>query len=53
MTNNPKEKILYLSELNNSDPRIRISLDRRLNDVRHDVVQGRELIIRIDRMLDH
>ena len=53
MTNNPKEKILYLSELNNSDPRIRISLDRRLNDVRHDVIQGRRLIIRVDRMLDH
>ena len=38
MTNNPKEKIVNLSELSSSDPRIRTPLDRRLNDVRHDVI---------------
>ena len=53
MTNNPKEKILYLSELSSSDPRIITPLDRRPSDVRHDVVQGRRLIIKVDRMLDH
>ena len=53
MTNNPKEKIVNLSELSSSDPRIRTPLDRRLNDVRHDVVQGRRLITRADKMLDH
>ena len=53
MTNNPKEKIMNLSELSSSDPRIRTPLDRRFSDKRHDVVQGRRLIIRVDRMLDH
>ena len=38
MTSNPKEKIVNLSELNRSDPRIRTPLDRRPSDVRHDVV---------------
>ena len=53
MTNNPKERIMNLSELSNGDPRIRTPLDRRPSDIRHDVVQGRRLIIRVDRMLDH
>ena len=53
MTSNPKEEIMNLSELNNGDPRIRTPLDRRPSDIRHDVVQGRRLIIRVDRMLDH
>ena len=52
MTNNPKEKIMNLSKLSSGDPRIRTPLDKRPSDVRHDVVQGRELIIRIDRMLN-
>ena len=38
MTSNPKEKIVNLNELSSSDPRIRTPLDRRLNDVRHDVI---------------
>ena len=38
MTSNPKEEIVNLSGLNSSDPRIRTLLDRRLSDVRHDVV---------------
>ena len=38
MTSNPKEKIVKLSELISSDPRIRTPLDRRASDVRHDVV---------------
>lgn len=53
MTSNPKEKIVNLSELSSSDLRIKTPLDRRPNDIRHDVVQGRRLIIRVDRMLDH
>ena len=53
MTSNPKEKIVNLSELSSRDPRIRTPLDKRPNDIRHDVVQGRRLIIRVDRMLDH
>ena len=53
MISNPKEKIVNLSELIGSDPRIRTLLDRRPSDIRHDVVQGRRLIIRVDRMLDH
>ena len=53
MTNNPKERIMNLSELSSGDPRIRTPLDRRPSDIRHDVVQGRRLIIRVDRMLDH
>ena len=38
MTSNPKEKIMNLSELNSSDPKIRTPLDRRPSDVRHDVI---------------
>ena len=53
MTSNPKEEIMNLNELNSGDPRIRTPLDRRPSDIRHDVVQGRRLIIRVDRMLDH
>ena len=53
MTSNPKEEIMNLSELSSGDSRIRTSLDRRPNDIRHDVIQGRRLIIRVDRMMDH
>ena len=48
MISNPKEKIMNHSELSIGDLRIRTPLD-----IRHDVVQGRRLIIRVDRMLDH
>ena len=53
MTRNPKEEIMNLSELNSGDPRIITSLDRRPSDIRHDVIQRRRLIIKVDRMLDH
>ena len=53
MTSNPKEKIMNFSKFSSGDPRIRTPLDRRPIDIRHDVVQGRRLIIRVDRMLDH
>ena len=53
MTSNPKEKIVNRSELSSSDPMIRTPLDKRPSDIRHDVVQGRRLIIRVDGMLDH
>ena len=52
MTHYPKEKIGSLSELSRSDPRIRTPPNRSPNDVRHDVIQGRRLIIGIDRVLD-
>ena len=52
MTCYPREKISSLSEFNRSDPRIRTPPDRSPNDVRHDVVQERRLIIGIDRVLD-
>ena len=48
MTSNPKEKIMNRSELSSGDPRIRTPLDRRPIDIRHDVIQGRRLIIRQD-----
>ena len=53
MTSNPKEKIMNQSELSDGDPRIRTRLDRRPSDIRHDVIQGRRLIIKIDRITDH
>ena len=40
MTSYPKEKIVNLNKLNSSDPRIRTPLDKRPNDVRHNVVKG-------------
>ena len=52
MTRYPKEKIGSLSELSRSDSRIKTPPDRSPNDVRHDVVQGRRLIIGIDRVRD-
>ena len=52
MTRYLKEKIGSLSELSKSDSRIRTPLDRSPSDVRHDVVQGRRLIIGIDKVLD-
>ena len=52
MTCYPKEKKGSLSELSRSDPRIRTPPNRSTNDVRHDVIQGRRLIIGIDRVLD-
>ena len=53
MTSNPKEKMVNLYEFSSSDLRIRTPLDRRPSDIKHDVVQGKRLIIRVDRMLDH
>ena len=53
MTSNPKEKIVNLNVLGNSDSRIGTPLNRRPSDIRHDVIQRRRLIIRIDRMPDH
>ena len=52
MTRYPKKKIGSLSELSKSDLRIRTPPNRSPSDVRHDVVQGRRLIIGIYRMLD-
>ena len=51
-TRYPKEEIGSLSELSRSDPKIRTPPERSPGDVRHDVVQGRRLIIGIDRVQD-
>ena len=53
MTSNPKEKIMNRSKLKSGDPRIRTPLDRRPSDIRHDVIQGRRLIIWVGRIMDH
>ena len=53
MTSNPKEEIMNLSEFSSGDLRIRTPLDRRPSDIRYDVIQGRRLIIRVNRLLDH
>ena len=52
MTLYHKEKIGSLSELSRSDQRIRTPPDRSPSDVRYDVIQGRRLIIGIDKVLD-
>ena len=52
MTRYPKEKIGSFIELSRSDSRIKTPPDRSPSDVRHDVVQGRRLIIGIDKVLD-
>ena len=52
MTSYPKEKVVNLSKLSSGDLMIRTLLDRSPSDVRHDVIQGRRLIIGIDRVLD-
>ena len=52
MTHYPKEKIGSLCKLSKSDLRIKIPPNRSSSDVRHDVIQGRRLIIGIDRVLD-
>ena len=51
-TRYPKEEIGSLSELSRSDPKIRTPPERSPGDVRHDVLQGRRLIIGIDRVQD-
>ena len=50
MTRYPKEEIGSLSELSRSDLRIKTPSKRSLSDVRHDVVQGKRLIISIDKV---
>ena len=52
MARNPNKKIMNLGQLMRSDPRIRTSLDRSPSKIWHDVIKGRRLIVRIDRMLD-
>ena len=50
MTRYSKEEIGSLSELNRSDLRIKTPSERSPGDVRHDVVQGKRLIISIDKV---
>ena len=53
MARNPKKEIMNLGQLMRGDPRIRTALDRSPNKISHDVIKGKRLIVRIDRMLDH
>ena len=52
MVRNPKEKIVNLGQLIRRDPRIRNPLDRSTSNIWHNVIKGRRLIVRINRMLD-
>ena len=53
MVRNPEKEIMNLGQLVRGDLRIRTLLDRRSSKIWHDVVKGRRLIIRINRMVDH
>ena len=50
MARNPEKKITNLSLLMRSDSRISTLLDRRPSKIWHDVINGRRLIIGIDRL---
>ena len=52
MARNPKKEIMSLGQLVRGDPRIRTPLDRSTSNKWHNVIKGRRLIVRIDRMLD-
>ena len=52
MARNPNEKIMNLGLLVRGDPRIRIPLERSTSNNWHNVIKGRRLIVRINRMLD-
>ena len=52
MTRNQEKEIVNLSQLVRADPRIRTLLDRSPSKIWHDVINGRRLIVRINKMLD-
>ena len=52
MVRNLEKEIVNLGQLVKSDSRISTPLDRRPSKIWHDVIKGRRLIVRIDRMLD-
>ena len=51
MTSNPKKQIVELCKLMSSDTRIGAPSNGSIGNVRHDLIKGRVLIIRIDRLL--
>ena len=53
MARNSEKEIMNLSQLVRANPKIRTPLDRRSSKIWHDVIQGRRLIVRINRILDH
>ena len=52
MARNPEKEIMNLSQHVINDSRIRTLLDRSLSKIWHNVIKGRRLIIRINKMLD-
>ena len=51
MTRNPEEQIIELSKLMKGGMRISTPLNGSTNDVRHNVIERRDLGVRIDRLL--
>ena len=51
MTSNPKKQIVELCKFISSDTKIRTPSNGSIGNVRHDLIKGRVLIIRIDRLL--
>ena len=52
MARNLEKEIINFGQLVRSDLRINTPLDRRPNKIWHNIIKGRRLIVRIDRMLD-
>ena len=52
MARNLEKKIMNLGQLVRSDPRISTPLDRRPSKIWNDVIEGRGLIIGIDRLMN-
>ena len=51
MTSNPEKHIIELSKLMSSDMRIRTPSNGSTNDMRHNLIKGRDLGVRIDWLL--
>ena len=51
MTRNPKKQKIELSKLMSSDMRIRTPSNGSTNDMRHNLIKGRDLGVRIDWLL--
>ena len=52
MARNPEKEIVNLDQLVRSDSRIKTLLDRSPSKIWHNVIKGRRLIVRINRMMD-
>ena len=52
MARNPEKQVMNLDQLMRSDPRISTPLNGSTNDVRHNVIERRDLGVRIDRLMN-